>query len=536
MKLVSELKRYRLEKSTELGLPSYRVYSNNVLNEIASKRPGTGTTLLSIKGLGKKTYENYGEDILRICLDQSLTFDESDKITVSTNVSDKSLIFEPIQKELLDTLPLPANIDFSEEQIKSIAVTDSGSNVFITGPGGTGKSLLIKYLIERYSTFKKLMVCALTGVAAELLDCNAKTIHAWSSIIHQNNDINSIYNILKRNKSSISAWKNIDILIVDEVSMMSKKYFELLDGVGKKIRNNDKPFGGIQLIFLGDFYQLPPVGDSSSDTGKFCFESVLWQKTFPQVVVLTKIFRQKDKLFTKILQQVRKGGISKNSYEILNARVINKINKNMEIPIISPTKHLVNHTNSRNMNKLNSEEITYTSRVVKSDEIINVSENAINFEINQLYKRMNTDKKITLKEGAHVMCIVNLDMCSTNQIVNGSQGKVIGFVNDIPLVKFKNGVTKLMEYHSWKSEEIVGLAVQQIPLILSWAITIHKSQGITLDEAVIDIGSGIFEKGQSYVALSRVKSLDGLYLINFDHNKIMSNPKVKEYYSSIINE
>jgi ATP-dependent DNA helicase PIF1 len=188
------------------------------------------------------------------------------------------------------------------------------------------------------------------------------------------------------------------------------------------------------------------------------------------------------------------------------------------------------------MNKLNSEEITYTSRVVKSDEIINISENAINFEINQLYKRMNTDKKITLKEGAHVMCIVNLDMCSTNQIVNGSQGKVIGFVNDIPLVKFKNGVTKLMEYHSWKSEEIVGLAVQQIPLILSWAITIHKSQGITLDEAVIDIGSGIFEKGQSYVALSRVKSLDGIYLINFDHNKIMTNTKVKEYYSSIINE
>jgi ATP-dependent DNA helicase PIF1 len=149
---------------------------------------------------------------------------------------------------------------------------------------------------------------------------------------------------------------------------------------------------------------------------------------------------------------------------------------------------------------------------------------------------MNTDKKITLKEGAHVMCIINLDMCSTNQIVNGSQGKVIGFVNDIPLVKFKNGVTKLMEYHSWKSDEIVGLAVQQIPLILSWAVTIHKSQGMSLDSAIIDIGSGIFEKGQSYVALSRVKSLDGIYLINFDHNKIMTNSKVKEYYSSIINE
>ena len=536
MKLIKALKSYRSDKSNELGLPPFRVYSNNVLNEIAATRPNTKSKLLSIKGFGKKTYENYGEDIIRICSDTSLTYDASDKLIVTSNgLSNEPLIFEPIQKELLDTVVLPANIEFSEEQLQSITITDSGSNVFITGPGGTGKSVLVKYLIERYSKFKRLSVCALTGVAAELLDCGAKTIHSWSSIINQNNDLMSMYNILSRNKSTISRWKNTDILIVDEISMMSKKYFELLDGIGKKIRNNDKPFGGIQLIFLGDFYQLPPVGNPSDDTTKFCFESDLWHQTFNHVVVLTKIFRQKDKLFTKILQQVRNGGISKNSYEILKSRVINEIKSDMDTPIISPTKVFVNHTNNRRMNKLSGTEINCTSRVIKSDEIINVSENAINYEVNQLYKRMNTDKNFTLKEGANVMCIVNLDMISDNQIVNGSQGKVIGFVNDIPLVKFKNGVTKLMEYYSWKSEEIVGLEIQQIPLILSWAITIHKSQGITLDSAIIDIGDDIFENGQSYVALSRVTSLDGIYLINFDYNKIMTNPKVKAYYSSISN-
>ena len=140
---------------------------------------------------------------------------------------------------------------------------------------------------------------------------------------------------------------------------------------------------------------------------------------------------------------------------------------------------------------------------------------------------MNTDKTLNLKEGAQVMCVVN--MCD-KQLVNGSQGEVIGFANGLPLVKFKNGITQLMEYHSWKSDEIPGLEIQQIPLILSWAITIHKSQGLTLEAAIIDIGKDIFADGQSYVALSRLKSLDGIYLINYDHNKFMTNPKVKEYY------
>jgi len=529
MKLVTVLKDYRLNKSSELGVPPYRIYSNNVLNEIASNRPNCKVSLLSIKGFGKKTYENYGEDILRICLDQSLTFDESDKLTVSTNVSIKSRVFEPIKKELLDTIDLPEGIEFSKEQIRAIEIADSGSNVFISGPGGTGKSLLIKHFIERYSKFKRLSVCALTGVAAEILDCNAKTIHSWSSIINQGADVDSLYNILSRNKSVVSRWANTDILIVDEISMMSKKYFELMDGIGKRIRNNDMAFGGIQLIFLGDFYQLPPVGDHIVDTDKFCFESSKWIQTFPQVILLKKIFRQKDKLFTKVLQQVRNGGISKNTHEILKSKVIKKINRELCIPIISPKKEMVKHTNFANMNKLSGSEVVYNSKVVKPANS-SISENQLKFEINDLYKRMNADKILNLKEGAQVMCVVN--MCD-KQLVNGSQGEVIGFANGLPLVKFKNGITQLMEYHSWKSEETPGLEIQQIPLILSWAITIHKSQGLTLEAAIIDIGKDIFAYGQSYVALSRLKSLDGLHLINYDHNKFMTNPKVKGFYTSL---
>ena len=213
----------------------------------------------------------------------------------------------------------------------------------------------------------------------------------------------------------------------------------------------------------------------------------------------------------------------------MKSKVIKKINRELCIPIISPKKEMVKHTNFANMNKLRGSEVVYNSKVVKPDAS-NISENQLKFEINDLYKRMNADKTLNLKEGAQVMCVVN--MCD-KQLVNGSQGEVIGFVHGLPLVKFKNGITQLMEYHSWKSDEIPGLEIQQIPLILSWAITIHKSQGLTLDSAIIDIGKDIFADGQSYVALSRLKSLDGLYLINYDHNKFMTNPKVKEFYSRL---
>ena len=194
-----------------------------------------------------------------------------------------------------------------------------------------------------------------------------------------------------------------------------------------------------------------------------------------------------------------------------------------------------------NMKKLDSSVITYEYEIIetkdykppyKSDSY-DIDEKYIKYETNQLKKRMNGELTLDLKLGAKVMCVANIGMEGSNKIVNGSQGEIIDFVDNIPIVKFKNGIIKEMTPHTWMSDDIKGLGLKQLPLILSWAISIHKAQGITLDSAIIDIGDNIFEYGQTYVALSRIKTLEGLFLGEFNMLRIMTNPIVTEYYASL---
>ena len=185
------------------------------------------------------------------------------------------------------------------------------------------------------------------------------------------------------------------------------------------------------------------------------------------------------------------------------------------------------------MERLNSETINYEYRIIKKDDLYCQSSRSIDYEIKNLEKNMTADKNLKIKIGASVMCIVNLDLISSKKIVNGSQGIVEDIIEGFPLVHFKNGVRKIIKYHNWMSDEINGLGIRQLPLTLCWALTIHKSQGLTLDSAIIDAGDNIFEYGQIYVALSRIKSLNGLFLKEFNYKKIQTNPKVKEYYESL---
>jgi ATP-dependent DNA helicase PIF1 len=167
-------------------------------------------------------------------------------------------------------------MELSNEQQLAFQKYTEGRNVFITGPGGTGKSELIRRIYQHASSrFKDIHVCALTGCAAILLNCKAKTLHSWSGIGLGNSPIDSLIKKIKGSKFLRALWKDTDILVVDEVSMLSLKLFNLLNEIGKVIRGNQKPFGGIQLVFSGDFFQLPPVGDYlEPDTQRFCFESV----------------------------------------------------------------------------------------------------------------------------------------------------------------------------------------------------------------------------------------------------------------------
>lgn len=423
-----------------------------------------------------------------------------------------------------------------------------GNNIFITGPGGTGKSELIRMInSDAVKKGKSISICAMTGCASVLLNCNARTVHSWSGIGIGNGTIDEIIKKIKSNRYAKKAWIETEILVVDEVSMMSLKIFDVLNKIGKVIRVNERAFGGIQVIFSGDFYQLPPVGKKEVDACRFCFESEEWNNVFDKQIQLIKIYRQTDETYASILNQIREGKIKKRSHEMLTERV--GINKEKESELIItkmyPTKHMVESVNNSSMSMLEGEEREYALKNSKNLEMSKndrvkrgeYSDTDIMTELDYMASNILCEKSIKLKVGAQVMCVVNIQ--SDNgllEVCNGSQGKITRFceITGCPIVKFNNGKEMTMTMNTWKSERIPGVGIKQVPLILAWAITIHKSQGATMDAAEIDIGSDIFECGQTYVALSRIKSILGLYLTSYDVSKIKINKKVKEFYEKLV--
>jgi ATP-dependent DNA helicase PIF1 len=423
-------------------------------------------------------------------------------------------------------------------------------NIFITGPGGSGKSALIRKIYKHaYQLEKTIYVTALTGCAAVLLNCKATTLHSWAGIGLCAGTQDSLVLRVKKNKFARAIWRETDILIVDEVSMLSRKMFDVLNAIGKAVRNNNKPFGGIQLIFSGDFYQLPPVGDKDEpETMQFCFESDDWNSVFHRdcQIQFKRIFRQTDEVYATILNQIREGKIKRKSNDLLMKYVGRELSPSLivEPTKLYPTKNKVMQINTSKMNGLKTEERTYQMKQIndlemtKSERDIRAqySQQEIITELNYLAGNLICEKEISIKIGAQVMCVVNMKSAENDILVcNGSQGIVIDYcdISGCPRVKYNNGIEMVMMRHTWISDKIPGIGVSQVPLILAWALTIHKSQGATLDVAEIDVGSGIFECGQTYVALSRVKSLDGLYLTSFDASRIKIAKKVQDYYNAL---
>ena len=447
----------------------------------------------------------------------------------------------------------------SNEQSIALEKFANRENIFLTGPAGTGKTYLIQkmYDVACMNGSKKMAVCAMTGCAALLLQCNAKTLHSWSGIKLAKGKKEDVVNSVIHNKFALKSWKNAQVLVLDEVSMLSKKVFEIIEEIGRRVKHSDLPFGGIQVIFIGDFFQLPPIGSHGEpDAGKFCFESPKWYDVFPREnqIELKTIFRQQDSTYINILQEIREGNIQQSSIDLLSSYVKRKYDEESQEK--TPTKLFPNRvkadlTNSTMYSKINEEEVVYnidvmTNCIVKLDntktftkdeitKIKNAKPKDLEMEAQYLTTNCPCQPLLRLKKGCLVMCTVNLDMNAG--ICNGSQGIVTDFlIKDtlqIPIVRFSNGVVREIGRHYWQSEDIPCVAVGQYPLVLAWALTIHKIQGTTLTNAEIDIGNRIFEYGQSYVALSRVKSLDGLYLSEFNPERIGANPIVIEFYKKM---
>jgi ATP-dependent DNA helicase PIF1 len=550
-------------------------------------------------------------------------------------------------------------MNLSAEQQQALDAFNVGfpiNNILLTGPGGSGKTALIKRMVEDgEAAGKNVQVCALTGCAAVLLGCKgAKTVHSWAGVGLASGPHGKVVDKVIKSKHKSSGWNKVDVLIIDEISMMSKKLFNILDSIGRKVRKGpDVPFGGIQVVFSGDFYQLPPVGDrDDEETSAFCFESDQWKSTFHKTVQLTTIFRQTDDKYTKILNQIRVGKLRKSSYETLMAHVGKKVPADSIIKptILFPKRRNVDLINRAEMAELKGEPRTFVLSpdtvltAAERESVASVSDVQREKELAFLTNNIIAEETLTLKKGAQVMCIANIDMEGPYPIVNGSQGVIVDFINNalnaaaaavtaaeaalettienapakieasesalreankalsvakmeleerdkddkdyddavkavetlkaaasdaehankrakngikrahealkaakdlhtrlikkneekLPLVQFNDGQKRIIGRHVWRSENVPGLGVKQIPLILAWAITIHKAQGVTLEMAQIDAGSNIFECGQTYVALSRVKDLEGLYLTAFSPQKIKVSRKVQKYYESLV--
>lgn len=462
---------------------------------------------------------------------------------------------------------------FSPEQDYAFEKFCNGENVFISGAGGSGKSFLIRHFVRHLmlnKSNKKFQVTSTTGCSSVLLSENiqntreygkmisVKTIHSWSGIRLCKGDENKIVHSVINNRFAVKEWKRVNVLFIDEVSMLSCKMLNVLEKIARLTRKNCLPFGGIQVVFLGDMYQLAPVPDMcDEDTAKFCFESPVWSYIFPidNHIELKTVFRQTDATFKEILGEIRVGKLSERNATILRSYVGKTPNGegSDETTVIVPPKILSTRSKVERVNNTQYENIKETEHVFECKVVTNfatyadsgkpipveyatafsrLSSQEVEFEVKNIKNNISAPSELKLKVGCPVMCLVNMNL--ELGISNGSLGVVVDFVKggaEHPIVKFRNGIRMIIEPHTWQNTDYPNICVQQYPLCLSFANTIHKLQGATLDMAVMDLGGSIFTEGQIYVALSRVRSLDGLYLIAFEPRKIRVHPKVVEFYS-----
>ena len=416
----------------------------------------------------------------------------------------------------------------SEKQQLAFDLFNSGENVFITSPAGCGKTHLIKKICE-YNQHNNVGITSTTGTSAILI--NGTTLHSFLGIGLGDMEVTQLYMHIKNKSYLHKRWKELEILIIDEISMLSPKLFDKLEQLARVIRKNSKPFGGIQLLLSGDLFQLPVVGETNS----FCFDAESWNKCISKknIVYFDKNFRQGDVVFQNILGEIRHGKVSDETMDILKTRVdVELVNEFGILPTkIFSLNRDVDSENERELNKLSMKnknlefmeyELTYD--VLKT--------NITNIE-GKIRKTCNVPFTLQLCVGAQVMLLVNLDL--DLKLCNGSRGVVIRFDNELPVVRFLCGLVRVIDHKVWTVEEnkVPIFMFTQIPLKVAFACSGHKSQGLSIDYAQVDLAN-IFEYGQAYVCLSRVRTLEGLSIKNLNKECFRTNQKVIDFYDSLV--
>jgi len=420
--------------------------------------------------------------------------------------------------EKLDTIS-------DENVLRAVKIITNKKNIFITGHAGTGKSYVLERLKE---LFPQIVITSTTGISA--VNVKGQTIHSWAGMGICNKPIKETIQNIKHNYFVKNSIQNCQILAIDEVSMLDKFTFEYLDEILRTVRENNNPFGGIQVIFIGDFYQIPPVEVYKNLQKGYCFESPLWQELDFQPIVLTKNYRQNDEKLINALSHVRINALTDEDIALFRSRACDG---SEELSDVLHCFSLNNSARDYNECKFNALEARqYDFKAKDTIYLNNTTKTPSTLQEKNIFKYIRAEETVSLKVGARVMLLINQDF--EKGLINGSCGNIKEIGNDYVLIHFDNGITEEIKRHNFEISKRDKLIAKrsQFPLKLAYAITIHKSQGMSLDKLVVDC-KGIFTKGQLYVALSRIKTLSGLYLLNFDLSGIKIDEKVVDFYNNL---
>ncbi len=399
-------------------------------------------------------------------------------------------------------------------QKEALEILKMGHNVYLTGAAGSGKT----HLLNQYINFLKdknvtVAITASTGIAATHM--NGQTIHSWSGIGIKKYLDEWDFDALLQKQYLAKRFQNTKVLIIDEVSMLDYHRFDLLDRVCRGFKQSDAPFGGMQVVLSGDFFQLPPI---TKDTNEFCFinKSEVWNNMDLKVCYLQEQHRQEDGELVKMLNNIRQNNVGEDVLAPLRTRYRKQIAGD-----ILPTKL---YTHNADIDRINSEELEKIDGPVK---IYNMVDKGKKNLVESLKKSCLAQEELRLKKGAVVMFLKNNHI---KKYANGTLGKIIGFNSmSFPIVKTYTGREIEVEPESWTimDDGKVKAEIKQIPLRLAWAITIHKSQGMSLDAAEVDLSKS-FVEGMGYVALSRIRTFEGLRLMGLNKIALEVNKEILE--------
>ncbi|MEI6190934.1 MAG: AAA family ATPase [bacterium] len=387
-------------------------------------------------------------------------------------------------------------------QSEALDILKLGHNVFLTGPAGSGKThLLNKYINFLKDNYVDVGITASTGIAATHM--GGTTIHSWTGMgikdILNKGDLEE----LKSRKYLRDRFERTQVLVIDEVSMLHHYRLDLIDEICRHMKNNTEPFGGMQIILCGDFFQLPPVSRMGEPLAQFAYESEIWKEADFKICYLEEQHRQTDSAFLKVLNEIRGNRLSDEGMKHLRGRQNKKTFQGIEPTRLHTHNIDVDLINQKELERLGGQQREYQMETKGRKPLVDL-----------LVKSCLAPENLRLKVGAKVMFVKNN---FEEGYVNGTLGKIVAFDHDGPVVQLANGKNIHVKPASWMIEEEgkPKATIGQYPLRLAWAITVHKSQGMSLDAIEVDLSKS-FEKGMGYVALSRVRSLDGLTLLGLN--------------------